>query len=168
MFNHPIRIRPANPDDCQQIFDFICELAEFENLRHEVSGSAQQLQESLFGAQPYAEVLIAEYQQQAAGFALFFHNYSTFLTQPGIYLEDLFVKPQFRSFGIGQALLVRLAEIARERDCGRLEWWVLDWNKRAAEFYRRLGAEAMDDWLVYRLSGDALDQLAATSSPSPN
>ena len=157
-----IHIRPAGADDSQQVFDFICQLAAFEKLRHEVTGSARQLEKYLFGPTPMAEVLIAEYQQQAAGFALFFNNFSTFRTQPGLYLEDLYVKPEFRSHGIGQRLLAALAEIALQRDCGRLEWSVLDWNQRALEFYRQLGAEAMDDWTVYRLSGDALEQLATT------
>jgi len=118
------------------------------------------LRASLFGERSYAEVLLAFFEDEPAGFALFFHNFSTFLGKPGIYLEDLYVRPQYRGAGAGRALLSRLAQLAVERSCGRLEWWVLDWNELSIGFYRKLGAEAMDDWTVYRLTGEALGRLA--------
>jgi GNAT superfamily N-acetyltransferase len=117
------------------------------------------LRRNLFGPRPYAEVLIGEEDGEAAGFAIFFHNFSTFLGRPGIYLEDLFVRPDHRGKGYGRALLARLAKIALERDCGRLEWAVLDWNEPAIGFYRKLGARPNDDWTVFRLAGDALRDL---------
>jgi len=122
------------------------------------------LRQTLFGPHPYAEVLIAELEDRPVGFALFFHNYSTFLGRPGIYLEDLFVTPDARGAGIGRDLLVRLARIAVERDCGRLEWWVLDWNESAIAFYERLGARNMEGWNVFRIDADALGRLAGSQS----
>ena len=119
------------------------------------------LRESLFGGRRYAEVLIAEHDGAPAGFALFFHNFSTFLGKPGIYLEDLYVRPEFRGRGVGKELLINLARLAKERGCGRLEWWVLDWNESSIGFYRELGAVPMDDWTVYRVSGMALEDLAS-------
>jgi GNAT superfamily N-acetyltransferase len=155
-------IRFASETDIDVIGELIRGLAEYERLPHEVVWTKDQLRRSLFGPHPYAEVLIAEDDatHEVVGFALFFHNFSTFVGKPGIYLEDLFVRPGHRGKGYGKALLVRLAQLAIERDCGRLEWWVLDWNEPAIEFYRSLGARAMDEWTVYRVSGDALDRLA--------
>jgi GNAT superfamily N-acetyltransferase len=127
-----------------------------------MTANEELLTETLFGDHPGAEVLIASLNDEPAGFALFFHNYSTFLAQRGIYLEDLFVKPEFRGKGIGKALLQQLARIAVERNCGRLEWAVLDWNEPAIGFYKSLGASPMDDWTVFRVTGDALNELAAT------
>ncbi len=155
-----LSIRRAVVDDVPLILALIRELAEYEKLAHEVVATEDGLRASLFGERPYAETLIAEQDGQPAGFALFFHNYSTFLGQTGLYLEDLYVRPEFRGRGIGLALLRELAALALERGCGRLEWWVLDWNEPAIEFYRKLGAQPMDDWTVYRLSGDALRALA--------
>jgi GNAT superfamily N-acetyltransferase len=153
------RVREASEGDVPLILTFIRELAEYERLSHEVVATEEGLRESLFGEHRYAEVLIAEHDGEAAGFALFFHNFSTFLGRAGIYLEDLYVRPEFRGSGIGRQLLVRLAQLAVERGCGRLEWSVLDWNEPSIGFYRRLGAVAMDDWTVYRVSGDALRKL---------
>jgi GNAT superfamily N-acetyltransferase len=153
-------IRPATEADLPLVLELIEGLAEYERLRHECRATIPLLRESLFGARPAAEVLIAEHEGEPAGFALFFHNYSTFLAQRGIYLEDLFVKPEHRGRGIGHALLVRLAQIAVERDCGRLEWAVLDWNESAIGFYQRLGAKPMVDWTVFRLTDQALARLA--------
>lgn len=143
------------------ILAFIKELAEYEKLSHEVVATEEDLRASLFGGRPFAEVLIAEHGGAPAGFALFFHNFSTFLGKPGIYLEDLYVKSEFRGAGIGKKMLVHLARLAKDRGCGRLEWWVLDWNAPSIGFYEKLGAVAMDDWTVYRLAGTALDELAA-------
>ena len=156
-----IEIRKAAATDVPLILSFIRELAEYEKLSHEVVATEDGLRESLFGERPYAEVLIAEHDGSPAGFALFFHNFSTFLGRPGIYLEDLYVKPEHRGAGIGKELLVRLARLARARGCGRLEWWVLDWNEPSIGFYRKLGAVPMDDWTVYRVSGTALEDLAS-------
>ena len=155
-----IHVRGAAAADVPLILSFIRELAEYERLSHEVVATEEGLRESLFGERRYAEVLIAEHGGSPAGFALFFHNYSTFLGKPGIYLEDLYVKPEFRGAGIGKELLVRLARLAKERGCGRLEWWVLDWNEPSIGFYEKLGAVPMADWTVYRLSGAALEDLA--------
>jgi GNAT superfamily N-acetyltransferase len=156
-----LEIRVATEADVPEILRFIKELAEFERLSHEVSATEETLRESLFGERRVAEVLIGHREGEPVGFALFFHNFSTFLGKPGIYLEDLFVRPKFRGAGIGRALLVHLAKLARERDCGRLEWSVLDWNELAIGFYETLGAVPMDEWTVYRLTGDALEELAA-------
>jgi len=153
-------IRKAQKKDAAAILDFIRALAEYEKLSHEVVATVPALEEQLFGASPKAEVLIAEWDQQPAGFALFFHNFSTFLALPGIYLEDLFVKPELRGHGIGKALLKYLAQLAVERKCGRLEWSVLDWNKPAIDFYKSFGASPMDEWTVYRLTGESLINFA--------
>ena len=153
------RVREASEGDVPLILSFIRKLAEYEKLSEEVVATEDGLRESLFGERRYAEVLIAEHDGAPAGFALFFPNFSTFLGSPGIYLEDLYVRPEFRGGGIGKQLLVRLAQLAVERGCGRLEWWVLDWNKPSIGFYKQLGAVAMDDWTVYRVSGDALRKL---------
>jgi GNAT superfamily N-acetyltransferase len=157
----PLTLRAATPDDVPLILRFIRELADYERLLHEVEATEERLRETLFGPRAYAEVVIAETQGEPQGFALFFHNYSTFLAKPGIYLEDLYVRPEARGRGIGRKLLAHLARIAKERGCGRLEWWVLDWNEPARRFYRSLGAEAMDEWTVHRVAGGALDRLAA-------
>jgi GNAT superfamily N-acetyltransferase len=154
-------IRKAEIADCPLILEFIKGLAEYEKLLHEVVATPELLKETLFGAQPKAEVLIAEWNKQPAGFALFFHNYSTFLGRPGIYLEDLFVLPSLRAHGIGKGLLKHLAQIAVERNCGRLEWSVLDWNKPAIDFYVSIGASPMDEWTIYRLTGENLKSFAA-------
>lgn len=158
-----IRVREAAGDDVPLILSFIRELAEYEKLSHEVVATEESLRETLFGERRYAEVLIAEQDEAQAGFALFFHNYSTFLGKPGIYLEDLYVRPEFRGDGIGRALLARLARLAVERDCGRLEWWVLDWNEPSIGFYKKIGAVPMDEWTVYRLTGEALEELAGSA-----
>ena len=154
-----LRIRPATEEDAPLLLRFIKELAEYEHLSHEVSATEEMLRESLFGRR-VAEALLAYLGDAPAGFALFFHNFSTFLGSPGVYLEDLYVRPAFRGSGVGRALLVRLAKLARERGCGRLEWSVLDWNEPSIGFYRSLGAVAMDDWTVYRVTGDALKKLS--------
>jgi GNAT superfamily N-acetyltransferase len=155
-------IRPATTDDVPAIAGMIRELAEYEHLTHEVVLDEQSLREHLFGARPYAEVLLAEAGGEAVGFTLFFHNYSTFLARPGIYLEDLFVRPAFRKQGHGKALLKQVARLALERGCGRLEWSVLDWNTPSIEFYRALGARAMDQWTMYRVTGEELKKLGDT------
>ncbi len=156
-------IRPAVPDDVPLMLRFITELAEYEKLAHEVTATEARLQRTLFGVRPAAEVLIAEVDGTPAGFALFFQSFSTFLGQPGIYLEDLFVRPAFRGKGLGRALLAHLAGLAVGRGCGRLEWAVLDWNALAIGFYQRLGARAMDDWTVMRVTGEQLVELSITS-----
>ena len=139
---------------------FIRDLADYEKLAHAVNTDRDTLARYLFGARPMAEVLIAERQGDAIGFALFFHNFSTFEGRPGLYLEDLFVRPEARGSGAGKALLVRLAQLAIERDCARLEWSVLDWNEPAIAVYRAIGAVPMDEWTIQRLDGDALQALA--------
>jgi GNAT superfamily N-acetyltransferase len=156
-----LRIRPAQERDVPLILAFIRELAEYEKLRHEAVVTEAQLRETLFGPRPYAEVVLAEVEGEALGFALYFHNYSTFLGRPGLYLEDLYVRPEARGMGIGRRLLVHLARVARERGCGRMEWSVLDWNEPAIGFYRALDARPMDEWTVFRLTGEALAALAA-------
>jgi len=153
-------VRFAEPADAALILGFIKELAEYEKLSHEVTATEEVLQETLFGHRRVAEVIVGEYHGEAVGFALFFHNFSTFLGRPGIYLEDLFVKPQMRGRGFGKALLAYLARLAVARKCGRVEWAVLDWNAPAIRFYRKLGAVTMDDWTVHRLTGAALHRLA--------
>jgi GNAT superfamily N-acetyltransferase len=155
-----LQIKEATEKDIPVILSFIKGLAEYERLPHEVVADESILRETLFGKRAYAEVLIAYYDDVPAGFALYFHNYSTFLGRPGIYLEDLFVLPPYRGKGIGKALLVRLAKLTKDRNCGRLEWAVLDWNESAINFYKKLGAVPMSDWTVYRLKGEALEKLA--------
>lgn len=154
-------IRPARPGDEHAIFSLISALAEFEQLSHAVTGNAEQLAVHLFGARPAAEALVAESESgELVGFALFFHNYSTFLTRPGLYLEDLFVLPAQRRLGIGRALLRAVARLAVERGCGRFEWSVLDWNANAINFYESLGASVLPEWRICRVAGDALGKLA--------
>ena len=156
-----VGIRLATEEDVPLILRFVKELAEYERLSHEVTATEQDLRESLFGEFRVAETLLAYLGDEPAGFALFFHNFSTFLGKPGLYLEDLYVSPEFRGAGIGRRLLSRLAKLADERGCGRLEWWVLDWNEPAINFYKSLGAKPMQDWTVYRVTGGELKELAS-------
>lgn len=154
-------LRFAAPEDVPVILDLIRGLAKFEKLAEQCVATEELIRAHLFGPRAYAEVIIAQRQDEPVGFALFFHTFSTFLARPGIYLEDLFVKPQWRGRGVGRALLQRLARLAVERGCGRLEWAVLDWNDGAIRFYRRLGAKPLDDWTTFRLIGEPLEALAA-------
>jgi GNAT superfamily N-acetyltransferase len=156
----PLSLRAATPADAPLLVELIRGLAEYERLAHECVATEERVRETLFGAAPQAEVVLAFLDDEAAGFALFFQNYSTFLARRGIYLEDLFVFPRFRARGVGKALLRHLARIALERDCGRFEWSVLDWNESAIGFYRSLGAVPMDGWTTFRLTGEALRRLA--------
>jgi GNAT superfamily N-acetyltransferase len=155
-----LRIRFAGEQDIPTILRFIRDLARYERLEHEVVATEDVLRQTLFGPRRHAEVLLGEVNGEPAGFALFFHNFSTFLGRPGIYLEDLFVRPEDRGRGYGKALLGRLAELAIERGCGRVEWAVLDWNAPSIEFYKSLGAVPMTDWRIFRLKGDALQNVA--------
>jgi len=156
-----LSIRPATVDDTALISQLIRELAEYERLAHAAVATEDGLREQLFGEHRVAEVLVAEADGEPAGFALFFHTFSTFLGKRGLYLEDLFVRPDFRGLGLGRHLMAALARIAVQRDCGRFEWSVLDWNAPAIAFYRKLGATGMDEWTVQRLEGDALHALAS-------
>ena len=153
-------IKPATSADVPTILRLIRELAEYERAAHEAVATESQLQEVLFGAKPSANVLIAREADEAVGFAVYFFNFSTWLGRPGLYLEDLFVKPEARGRGYGKALLVRLAQIAKEGGCGRMEWAVLDWNEPAIQFYKSIGAKPMDEWTVYRLTPDGIAALA--------
>jgi GNAT superfamily N-acetyltransferase len=155
-----LTLRSAAAEDAEQILELIRELARFERLAHEVSADAAALRRHLFEGRPAAEVLIAEVAGVPAGFALFFSTFSTFLAKPGLYLEDLFIRPDYRGRGIGRAVLAHLARLAVARGCGRLEWAVLDWNQRAIAFYQRLGARPMGEWTVFRLDGEPLKTLA--------
>jgi len=155
-----VSIRPATPNDVPTVALLIRALSQYEKLEHEVSMTEDKLRASMFGPRPYAEALLAEEDGKPVGFALFFHNYSTFLAQPGLYLEDLYVLESHRGKGIGKALLIQLAGIAVERNCGRMEWAVLDWNVDAIGFYEKLGAKPNSEWTVYRLAGDSLSRLA--------
>ncbi len=157
-----IQITPASESDIPLILSFIKEFAKYVRLSQEVAATEEILRQALFGSRRYAEVLIARQDDRPAGFAIFFHNFSTFLGKPGIYLEDLFVLPEFRSQGIGKAFLIYLARLAVERGCGRFEWSVLDWNESAITFYKRLGAVPLEDVTVFRLTGEALNRLANT------
>ncbi|NQD91802.1 GNAT family N-acetyltransferase [Pseudomonas sp. CrR25] len=159
-----LQIRAAHSDDIPLILALIRELADFEKLGDQAVAEPAQLAEHLFGPRPFAEVLIGEVDGEAAGFALFFHNFSTFLGKPGLYLEDLYVRPAARGAGLGKALLATLAGLALERRCGRLEWSVLDWNESAIGFYQSLGARPLDAWTQYRLTGPALQALAQQSA----
>ena len=155
------RLAPATARDVPVILELIRGLAEYERLAHEVVATEEGVRASLFGARPDAEVVIAWVGEEPAGFALFFHNYSTFLGRRGLALEDLFVRPAWRGRGLGRRLLAHLAALAIARGCGRFEWSVLDWNEGAIRFYRSVGARALDDWTTFRLTGEALDRLAA-------
>jgi GNAT superfamily N-acetyltransferase len=158
-----ITVRPAVEPDVPVILRFIRDLAEYEHLEHEVVATEASLREALFGSRPYAEVVLACLDGEPVGFALFFHNFSTFLGRAGIYLEDLFVRPEARGHGVGRRLLTWLAATAVTRNCGRLEWSVLDWNEPSIRFYRNLGAVPMDEWTMFRVTGPALTRLAEAS-----
>jgi len=159
-----LNIRPATPNDIPEILKFIRELAEYEKLAHLVVATVDDLRRDGFSDRPFFHVLMAEWDGEPAGYALYFHNYSTFRGRPGLFLEDLFVRPQFRKKGIGKALLLRLAKIAVEKGCARFEWQVLDWNTPAIKFYESLGAHVMREWLTMRVSGEALEKLAAQAA----
>jgi GNAT superfamily N-acetyltransferase len=162
-----IRIRSATEQDVPTILGFIRSLAEYERLEHEMVNTEEKLRRTLFGPRPYAEVVFACIEEEPVGFALFFHNYSTFLGKPGIYLEDLFVRPEARGRGIGKRLLAWLARTALERDCGRLEWAVLDWNEPSISFYKSLGALHKHEWQIFRLTGEPLTALANQRAQEP-
>jgi GNAT superfamily N-acetyltransferase len=155
-----MEIAPATIEDAPLILALIKELAEYERLSHEVTATEQHIRDTIFGSRPAAEVLLASDGGEPVGFAVFFTTYSTFLAKPGIYLEDLFVRPHARGKGIGRALLERLAQVAIERDCGRIEWAVLNWNEPSIGFYKKLGAVPLDEWTTYRLTGEPLTKLA--------
>ncbi len=155
-----LEIKPAVESDVPTILTFIKELADYEKLSHEVTATESDLHEALFGKRRICEAAIGYESGEPAGFALFFHNYSTFVGKPGIYLEDLYVRPEHRGKGYGKALLVYLARLAKERDCGRFEWSVLDWNEPSIQFYKKLGAVPMDNWTVFRMTGETLNDLA--------
>lgn len=155
-----IQIRPAQPADVATLWQLVKALAEYEKLSHEVTGTPEALERHLFGPRPYAEAVLALSDKEPAGFALYFYNFSTFLMKPGIYLEDLFVLPEYRRQGIGRAIFQYLARYALEQDCGRFEWSVLDWNEPAIRFYQQMGAELKEEWTGCRLSGEALEGLA--------
>jgi GNAT superfamily N-acetyltransferase len=155
-----VRIESATIDDVPLLLSLIGALAEYERMSDEVVATEARLRNTLFGAKPCAEAVVARVESDAVGFALWFHSYSTFLAQPGLYLEDLFVLPAWRGRGVGVALLRHLARVAAERGCGRMEWSVLDWNRPAIDFYRRIGARPMDEWTVYRLTADDLRRVA--------
>ena len=157
--DNTITIKKAKRQDVPLILSLIKELAEFEKLPHEVVATEKAMYKNLFGQKKFAEVLLAYYDNRPAGMALFFHNYSTFEGKPGIYLEDLYVKPEFRSKGIGKSLLLKLIRIAGKRKCGRVEWAVLDWNQSAIDFYTKLGAECMDSWKIFRLTKDKIKKI---------
>jgi GNAT superfamily N-acetyltransferase len=163
-----VRIRAARPGDAPLILGLIRELADYERLADQAVGTEEDLDRHLFGERPAAEAVVAEVGGEPAGFALFFTSFSTFLCRPGIWLEDVFVRPEQRRAGIGRALVEHLAALAVERGCGRLEWWALDWNEPALAFYRRLGARPLADWIVHRVEGDALRSLASSAGgPTP-
>ncbi|KAJ2850812.1 acetyltransferase [Coemansia brasiliensis] len=159
-----VRLAPATADDVGLILWFIKQLAAYEKAPEQVTATEDLLRQTLFGPRPYAEVILAYvndgHTEKPAGFALFFHNYSTWVGRPGLYLEDLFVCPEFRGRGVGKRLLVQLAQIARERECGRMEWVVLDWNEPSIQFYLSLGAQQMKEWIIHRVSGRALETLS--------
>ena len=153
-------IRTGTEEDAPVIFSLITELAEYEHLAHEVAASVDDIRKTLFGERPFAETLIGENDGLPISFALFFYNFSTFLGKPGIYLEDLYVQPEHRGKGFGSKMLAHIAALAKERNCGRFEWSVLNWNTPAIRTYEKLGATPMKEWILYRLSGGALDRLA--------
>jgi GNAT superfamily N-acetyltransferase len=154
------KIRPAKAEDAAVILSLINELAEYEHLSHQVVATENDIRKTLFGERPFAETLIGEYKDLPISFALFFHNFSTFLGKPGIYLEDLYVQPAHRGKGFGSKMLAHIAALARERDCGRFEWSVLNWNTPAIRTYEKLDATPMEEWILYRLNGEALQRLA--------
>jgi GNAT superfamily N-acetyltransferase len=159
-FDSKFKIRPATEKDTSLILSLIRELADYEKLTHEVKATEKNIQKTLFGEHPVAEAIIGEYDDKPVSYALFFYNYSTFICKPGIYLEDLYVRPQHRGKGFGRALMAYIARLARERNCARFEWAVLNWNTPAINVYEKLDAVPMLDWTVYRLSGEALERLA--------
>ena len=161
-----VSVRAATAADVPLVLAFIRELAVYERLEHQVVATEADLTTALFGARPYAEVVFACLDGREVGFALFFHNFSTFLGKPGIYLEDLFVRPESRGRGVGKRLLAWLAALALERGCARLDWAVLDWNEPSIGFYKGLGAVALDDWMTMRLTGEALERLAGSDPPN--
>lgn len=152
--NEKIKISEAKAEDITEVFNLIKELSVYEKLEYAVTATEELLKESLFGEKQYAEVLLAEYEGEPAGMALYFHNFSTFVGKPGIYLEDLYVRPHLRGKGIGKLLLKKLIDLAKERNCGRVEWAVLDWNTPAIDFYKSMGAVPMDEWTIFRLTED--------------
>lgn len=154
-----IIIRSAKPSDVAELFSLIQALAEYEKLSHQVTGTAEMLREHLFGERPYIEAIVAQLRTQCVGFSIFFLNYSTFLTKPGIYVEDLFVLPDYRRQGIGKSLLIYLAQLAIKRGVGRIEWSVLDWNSLAIDFYKKMGAELLSDWRICRVTEKTLPKL---------
>jgi GNAT superfamily N-acetyltransferase len=162
-----LNIRKATPDDIPLILEFIRELAEYERAPEEAVATPEDLRRDIFSGEPRFYVEIAEWDGEPAGFALWFFNYSTWQGKPGLYLEDLFVRPRFRKKGIGKALLVHLARVAVEKGCGRYQWQVLDWNTPAIDFYESLGAKVMNEWLTMRVTGKALEKLAEQTSPQP-
>ena len=166
--NEALRIVPATRQDVPLIITLIKELAEYERLPHEVVATEEILEETLFGQRPAAEVLLAHAGGEPAGYALYFHSFSTFLGRPGLYLEDIYVRPPLRGKGIGKQLLARLAQIAIERKCGRMEWAVLNWNEPSINFYKSLGARPMDEWTVYRLTSSQLQRLADSGRSGTN
>ncbi len=161
-----LTVRPATPDDVPDILAFILELAEYEKLTHEVTATESLLRATLFGERPFAETLIGCVDGAPAGFAVFLYNYSTFLALPGLYLEDLYVRPPFRKLGLGKALITEVARVAVARGCGRYEWSVLDWNAPSIRFYESLGAEMHADWRRMRISGPALEAMAGLAGPA--
>ena len=163
--DRPFQIRSASPDDVTTILQLIRDLATYERAPDQVTATEDELLRVLFGDRPAAEVRLAFERETPVGFAVFFHNFSTWLGRPGLYLEDLFVKPEHRGTGYGRALLVDLARIARHRGCGRMEWAVLDWNEPAIQFYRKLGAKPKDEWTIYRLTTDEIAGLADSAMP---
>ncbi|MBB6067030.1 GNAT family N-acetyltransferase [Methanococcus maripaludis] len=165
--NLKINIRPTTVSDVPLIFKFIKELAKYENLENHVTATEEIIKESLFGKKQYAEALIVEADSKPVGLVLFFHNFSTFIGKPGIYIEDLYIKEEFRGMGIGRKLFEYLSNLAKERNCGRIDWVVLDWNP-ARKFYEKMGAIPVDNWLIYRLTGDKLDELSENYQKSKN
>lgn len=160
MASDVIEIKPATVEDVPIVLELIKALAEYEHLLHEVRATEEGLRASLFGSRKFGEVVLALVEGQPVGFAVFFHNFSTFVGRPGLYMEDLFVLPEWRRRGVGRKLLAHLAAIAVERECGRMEWAVLNWNETAIHVYRAIAARSLDDWTVFRLTGDELKQLA--------
>ena len=154
-----LKIRKAEINDVPLILSLIKEIADYEKLSHEVTATERDIRENLFGDTKYAEVLIAEYENEPVGYALFFYNFSTFTGRPGIYLEDLFIRPKFRGNGIGKVLLLQLIELAKDKNCGRVEWCVLDWNEPAINFYKNLGAVPMEGWSIFRVTEDKFEKI---------
>lgn len=160
MNQEALTIRAANPDDAPLVFEFIRGIADFEKLTHELVATEADIRAALTGDQPRVEVLLADWENRPAAFALFFHNFSTFVGRRGLYLEDLYVRPEFRGKGIGKRLLLELVRIALDRRCGRMEWVALEWNQTAIEFYEQLGARPMDEWILFRLGEGQIQKLA--------